>query len=150
MKSLVKAICAATVFLIGFLYIMPLFSLAESAPGKKDLEAKADLFQDQQESELEKMAPDLFKKQTEAEINTKEAEIKKVKQKIFANPPKPDTEFKKMEKVMFTRDYSVPHTNTPNETKQLQVKDIVKFTAFGAAIAAACAGVFIILKKWLG
>jgi type VII secretion protein EssA len=159
MKSVVNVFSASAVLLLGLLCLLPLDCLADSNSGhsgkmesitQDEAERQNQIFKDNPGTQLEKMAPDLFKDQTVAAIKAKQAEEKKTAEKLFTAPHQPDSEFRDMEKMLFSKDYKVSNSAVSYKTNNGGVKNLLVLTASGVLIAAACAGIYIVLKKWFG
>lgn len=169
MKGLVK-LCSVIAVLTGFLFMFSLQPLADEtldhsgeirlqtdrigqdAVERENLDTK-----DDQETELEKMVPNLFKEQTQAALKTKQIEIEQstseLEQGLFASPSKPNMTLKNTEKVLFSSNYTVQTTKalTQNEPDQqggfLNSKTI---TTFLGMVVLGCGGLFTMMRKTLG
>lgn len=113
--------------------------------------------QDHNETELEKVAPDLFKEQTRAAITDKQVEMERstedLEKELFVRPSKPNLALKETEKVLFSSDYTVqyaaaPTTNT-TESNQDGTMSSKTLTAFFGMIVLGCGGIFIMMRKML-
>jgi len=163
MKKLVKLFSFLTV-LIGISPLFSLHPLAESAldhSGKmrwetdrigKGAAVREKLEnQDYKETELEKMAPDLFKEQTRAAIQTKQIEMEKatknLEQKLFVKPSESDTSLKEKEKALFSSNYTVQSIIKNKHEKSLMNNKMV--TVLIGIVVAGCAGIYAMMRKML-
>ncbi|WP_187119067.1 type VII secretion protein EssA [Bacillus marasmi] len=165
MKLFVKVFSTIAFLLFGLLSILPHNSFAESnfdISGKMEkpseltkqdeaTKQKQEL-QDNQESELEKGASDLFKQQTEANTKAIQAEdkedVKTVKENLFPMPNNSDSEFKEIEKVLFSDDYTFQQPSHESYNSSFNIKKILLYSAFAGVMMVGCVGVYIMLKKW--
>jgi len=166
MKKLVKLFSFLTV-LMGILPLFSLHPLADSTldhSGKlrwetdrigKDAAEKEKLEnQNYKETELEKMAPDLFKERTRAAIQTKQIEMEKatknVEQKLFVNSSESDTSLKEREKALFSSDYTVRSTEKSNKNKLREsLMNNKMITVLFGIVVAGCAGIYGMMRKML-
>lgn len=170
MKEQMKAFSAA-VLLLGILSLLPIHSLADTnldhsgklqikmdRIGEDNAQIQQQESQDYKETELEQIAPDLFKKQTQDAIKENQAkqetETKKIKQNLFASPHKPDTALKDMEKTLFTGNYTIQNTVASNENSNDNAAagsiSNKMVTILGGALLAICGGFYVLLRKWMG
>ena len=169
MKELVKLSSVICVF-TGFLLM---YSLQPSADDNLDHSGKIRLqtdrigqdaaerekltTQDYQETELEKMAPDLFKEENQAALKTKQIEIKQstseLEQGLFLGPSKPNSTLKSAEKVLFSNSYTVHKTTAPTQNMPENNPDgpfgTKTLTAFLGIVIAGCGGIFTMIRKTL-
>jgi len=169
MKELVKR-CSVLAVFTGFLFMCSLQPLAdETLDHSGEIRLQTDRIgedaverdnletQDDQETELEKLSPDLFKEQTQVLLQTKQKEIEQstsdLEQGLFASPSKPDITLKNTEKVLFSSNYTVQNTKAlaQNEPDQqggfLNSKTI---TTFLGMVVLGCGGIFTMMRKTLG
>lgn len=168
MKELVRVFSAA-VFLFGLLALWPFHPLADTnldhsgklqikvdRIGQDDAARQQQDAQDNKETELEQIAPDLFKEQTQDAIRAKQtqdqAEMNELKQKLLGMSNKPDTALKDMKKVLFTGNYTVQDTVASNENNHAGAETISNkmLSVLGGAALAICGGFYVILRKWMG
>lgn len=165
MKLLVKVFSAMAFFLFGLLSILPHHSLAESDFDTNEKMEKSSIFtkqdeprgreqelQDDQEMELENSSSDLFKQQTEAKTKAEqaevEAEVKTIKNNLFTGTQNTDSEFKHIEKVLFSSDYIVQKQPYESSNNSFNTIKFVQYSAFGGVLAIVCVGIYFMLKKW--
>lgn len=163
MKALVKTFSILVVFL-GCMTITSIHSLADkSSDDNGKMQLKTDrIGQDSslenefhKETELEKMAPDLFKKQTRAAIETKQLEAekatRKLEQKLFVQPSETNTALRDTKQTLFSSNYTVQDARASNqdtnEERGLMSKKIIP--ALIGFVAACCGGVFVMMRKML-
>lgn len=83
--------------------------------------------QDSKETELEKIAPDLFKQQNRDAIVSKQREeektIETLEQMLFASPSQSSLTAKDMEKGLFTEDYKAQYTDVANASSSQDNKE---------------------------
>jgi len=170
MKELVKLFSVIAVF-IGFLFMFSLQPMADEAldhSGKirlqtdrigqdaierENLETRGD-----QETELEKLAPDLFKEQTLDALRMKQLELEQstsdLQQALFVAPSKPDITLKNTEKVLFSSNYIVQQTPVPTQNEpENQPGDFLNtktITTFLGMVVLGCGGIFTMMRKTLG
>lgn len=121
--------------------------------GKDPAEREKSESKDGKETELEKVAPDLFNEQTRAAIQAKQAEMekltKKVKQKLFIKSSGSDTSLKEKEKALFSSDYSVRTAEASNKNNQASFMSNKIVIALVGILAAGCAGIYVMSRKML-
>jgi type VII secretion protein EssA len=169
MKELVK-LCSVIAVFLGFPFMCSLHPLADEtldhtgeirlqtdrigqdAVERENLETK-----DNQETELEKTAPGLFKEQTQALLKTKQKEIEQstsdLEQELFASPSKPDITLKNTEKVLFSSNYTVQNTKTLDQNEPDQQGGFLNsktITTFLGMVVLGCGGIFTMMRKTLG
>ncbi|MEH7180132.1 type VII secretion protein EssA [Neobacillus vireti] len=109
--------------------------------------------QDNKETVLEKVAPDLFKEQTRAAIQTKQTEmeksIKKVKQKLFIKPSGSDTSLRDKEKALFASDYSFQSAEASHKNHKESFMSSKMVVVLIGMVAAGCAGIYVMSRKIL-
>ncbi|WHY67409.1 type VII secretion protein EssA [Neobacillus sp. SuZ13] len=170
MKELVKLFSVITVF-IGFLFMFSFQPLADEtldhsgkiqlqtdrigqdAIDREKLETQGD-----QVTELEKLAPGLFKEQTQDALKTKQLELEQstldLQQGLFVAPSKPDITLKNTEKVLFSSNYTVQQTPAPTQNEpENQPGDFLNaktITTFLGMVVLGCGGIFTMMRKTLG
>jgi len=170
MKELVKLFSVIAVF-TGFLLMFSLQPLADDTLdhsgkirlqtdriGQDAVERENLATPDNQETELEKLAPDLFKEQTQDALKTKQIELEQstldLQQGLFVVPSKPDITLKNAEKVLFSSNYTVQQTpaSTPNEAENQPVDffNTKTITTFLGMIVLGCGGIYTMMRKTLG
>jgi type VII secretion protein EssA len=170
MKELVKLCSVITVF-TGFLFMFSLQPLADETLdhsgkirlqtdriGQDAVERENLETQDYQETELEKLAPNLFKEQTQAALKTKQIEMEQstsdLQQGLFVSPSKPDITLKHTEKVLFSSNYTVQYTAVPSENEpedqQGGILNTKTITTFLGMVVIGCGGIFTMMRKTLG
>lgn len=170
MKAWIKVCSIAAIILGGTLQLFMLHPSAETSldqSGKLQIkierigqdDAERVRSQDQQETELEKIAPDLFKEQTRAAVQTKqkqmEKQVKTLKGELFtgAVAAQDNSEIKNLKKALFAKKYpgqpSVITAQNNNEDKGegLIGKKAVAFL-FGF-ILLLCGGIYGMIQKTL-
>ncbi|WP_040205562.1 type VII secretion protein EssA [Neobacillus jeddahensis] len=169
MKELVK-LFSSVVFIAGIHTLFSLHPLADTnldhsgkirvqseRIGQDAIERKSLETQDYKETELEKIAPDLFKEQTRAAIEAKQGEMERstevVEQELFTIPRAPNLTIQNTEKVLFSSDYTVQYTAAPTqkttETNNDDLLDSKTLTAFFGMVVLGCGGIFTMMRKML-
>ncbi|WP_026565216.1 type VII secretion protein EssA [Bacillus sp. UNC41MFS5] len=170
MKELVKLFSVIAAF-TGFLLMFSLQSMADETldySGKirlqtdrigQDAGERENLAtSDDQETELEKLAPDLFKEQAQDALKTKQIELEQstldLQQGLFVVPSKPDITLKNAEKVLFSSNYTVQQTPAPiqneAENQTIDYLNTKTLTTFLGMIVLGCGGIFTLMRKTLG
>jgi len=160
MMALVK-IFSILVFFLGCFTVFSTHSFAADDMGKMLL--KTDRIgqdsttgnENHKETELEKVAPDLFNEQTRAAINTKQLESEKatanLEQKLFVQPSEPSTSLKDTKNTLFSNNYTVQYAEvSTQDTKEdggLISNRIIP--ALIGLVAACCGGTFVMMRKML-
>ncbi|ULT57353.1 type VII secretion protein EssA [Neobacillus drentensis] len=160
MKALVK-VFSILVLLLGCFPVFSTHSFAADDTGKMLL--KTDRIgqdstignENHKETELEKVAPELFKEQTRAAINTKQLESEKatenLEQKLFVQPSKPNTALKDTKNTLFSSNYTVQYAEaSAQDTKKDGglISDRI-IPALIGLVAACCGGIFVMMRKML-
>ncbi|MEH7307077.1 type VII secretion protein EssA [Neobacillus drentensis] len=170
MKELVKLFSVIVVFTV-FLLMYSLHPLADATLdhsgeirlqtdriGQDAVERENLDTQDYQETELEKMAPDLFKEQTQAALKTKQIEMEQstsdLEQGLFVSPSKPNITLNNVEKVLFSSNYTVQNTTATNQNEPDNNQDgflnTKIITTFLGMVVIGCGGIFTMMRKMLG
>ncbi|MEH7107141.1 MULTISPECIES: type VII secretion protein EssA [Bacillaceae] len=163
MKELVKTFSTLIVFL-GFCLFLSTSAWAESTTddnGKMQLKtdrigqdaANREKLDQQfnKETELEKMAPDLFEEQTRAVIQTKQSELnqqtKDMEQKLLVEPSSVNTTLNDTKNALFARNYTVQYTNMSNEEQNDgENKGLPVLIGF---VLASCGGIYVMMRRML-
>jgi len=163
MKELVKTFSILVVFL-GCISITSIHSLADTTTDDNgEMKLKTDrIGQDSmletefhKETELEKIAPDLFKEQTRAAIETKQSEAKKaaknLEKNLFVKPSEPSTALSDTKNSLFSTHYTVQYAEASNQNANEEGERMSKrmIPALVGFVAACCGGVFVIMRKIL-
>ncbi|MED3653953.1 type VII secretion protein EssA [Heyndrickxia sporothermodurans] len=171
MKQLVKHFSILAIFFVGGFSLSTLPSFADSDHldhsgkirlktdriGQDDAQRQKLESQDDKETELEKIAPDLFKKQTRDAIKTKQKEMEETMEQIEKNlfdvPIKEVTNTNDIKKVLFSNEYSVQYATNSNQKNNQQeetegVSKKIVVTLFGFVLMI-CGGVFVMMRKML-
>lgn len=122
-----------------------------------DAERKKLESQDQKETELEKVAPDLFKKQTMKTIQKKQAEQKEKEQKmkhiLFTVKSKPNDTLKNMQKELFSSRYSAQYNDTAlTEDDKESGSGLVSkktFSVLFGFVFVICGGIYFMMTKMM-
>lgn len=139
-------------------------SAEESPDSKGKLRMKADrISQDEaerikqdsdayKETELEKLAPDLFKEQTRAAIQREQEQQKEnmedIKENLFVTKQHKDTTVKDSRVALFSKDYSIPATAAHGEVEGKAMGPQI-FGALGAILFLICGGIYGAFRKMM-
>jgi type VII secretion protein EssA len=108
--------------------------------------------QSQKETELEKLAPGLFKEQTRATIQDKKKEldstVKSLEENLFVQPRASNETLEISKQTLFSNDYKVQNAESINQTDPVNSSSKV-VTALVGFVVACCGGVFIMMRKML-
>ncbi|WP_218971569.1 type VII secretion protein EssA [Neobacillus soli] len=166
--ELVKRTSLIAVFLLGVGSFFTLHSSAEGhldhsgeirieieRIGQDDREREKLASQDQKETELEKIMPDLFKEQTRAAIVMKQNEMTetmdKLQQTLFETPIEADTTTE-IKTALFTNDNMVKYAAVAKQNKQQTDEEgISKKTvaALFGSVLVICAGLLAMMRQML-
>lgn len=170
MKELVKACSFIVIFLLGIFSLFSLHPLAEEnlndsgnmqwkmeRIGQDDVERENLASQDYKETELEKIAPDLFKEQTRAMLETKQIEIKettkKLEQNLFVTPSKPNTTLNDTKRALFSSNYTVQNNAASNEnTAENGQESVVNkkiWIILSGFVLVSFAGIYAMMRKMM-
>ncbi len=168
MKTLWKRTSVIAALLLGISPIFSLFAFAETNLDKNGElrvkierigEEKADPekleFQDVEETELEKIAPGLFKEQTRAAIESSQKGLdetaKHFEDSLFVSPVKQNTMIEDTEKALFSNEYEVEYYAIPSENNPQSddgnVISIEVLAAIFGMVFIICAGIYLMMKK---
>lgn len=114
--------------------------------------------QDQKETELEQIAPDLFSKKTQEKVKAqqqqRENEVKKSKDMLFTDSitaQKKDS-IEDLKKGLFTKDYLVqPSTQTAGSNEEDNGESLISKKAaalFAGLILLLCGGIYAMVQKF--
>jgi len=170
MKELVRLFSVIAV-LAGFLLMFSLQPLADETLdhsgkirlqtdriGQDAVDRKTLDTQDYQETELERLAPDLFKEQTQAALKTKQIELEQstsdLQQGLFVTPSKSYITLKQTESALFSSDYSVQY-NTASAQNELDDQhdgflNTKTITTFLGMVVIGCGGLLTMMRKMHG
>jgi len=169
MKALVKLYSMAVILIIGLLAFLTLPAYAANDLNHTgDLRLKTDRISqsnedrqkmdstDNKETELDKIAPDLFKEQTRDAIRLKKKELanttKTVEEKLFVSPNNHYVTMKDTEKTLFPINYNVQtatdvnqdNNETPKGSSLMGKKAMASL--FGLVLII-CGGIFAMMRK---
>ncbi|MGE6260582.1 type VII secretion protein EssA [Heyndrickxia sporothermodurans] len=169
MKGLMKHISILTIALIGGLSFYSLQTNAEEGLddtgkiqfkidriGQEDTEREKLESQNYKETELEKIAPGLFKEQTRAVIETKQKEmndeLKQLEKNLFKTPIKVNTT-NDLKRVLFSDKISIPNEEHVSLNKHIDeesggISIEILITLIGFAMVM-CLGIYILMRKLL-
>lgn len=168
MKKLVIVFSAFLLF-FGILFTMPQDSFAKSnlnldekfvdssVPTKQGAESGNNQeFLDEQDTELERLTSSMFKQQTVKTIKTAQigakSEVSNVKKQLFYSSNRFNSEFNKIEKILFTSGYTIQSKIASDDFYNDQTKrqNGLKIFGFSLVIKVVCVGMYFIFKKWFG
>lgn len=152
------------VLVIGLLVVVPLHALADDTSDRSGkLRFKVDRIgesgqvgtQSDKQTELEKIAPDLFTEETQTVIEAKQKEInnemKELEQSLFETTPKNDTTMEDMKSTLFASDYTVPKMTAANveeaEGNSGGIMGNALFSSLAAMVVLLCGGIFAVMRK---
>ncbi|WP_160724843.1 type VII secretion protein EssA [Bacillus sp. USDA818B3_A] len=163
MKALVKTFSMLIAFL-GWFSIASVHTFAEEPSNNSGkMELKTDrIGQDSaienefhKETELEKMAPELFEEQTRASIETKQLEAEKaaknLEKNLFVQPSEQNTALSDTKNSLFSSNYSVQYAQSAGRDANEEGGQISKrmVPALIGFVAVCCGGVYIMMRKML-
>ena len=168
MKMLWKRTSVIAALLLG---ISPIFSLSAMAEADRDnsgeLRVKIERIgqdevdpeklesQDVEKTELEKIAPGLFKEQTRAAIESRQKGLdetaKQFEDSLFVSPIKQNSTIEDTENALFSNEYEVefyaiPNQNNPQKDEENSISKEVLVAIFGI-VFISCGGIYLMVKK---
>jgi type VII secretion protein EssA len=112
-------------------------------------------FQDVEETELERIAPGLFKEQTRAAIESRQKGLdetaKQFEDSLFVSPVEQNKMIKDTEKSLFSNEYvveyyAIPSGNKPQSDDGNVISKEVLAAIFGM-VFIICAGIYLLMNK---
>lgn len=107
-----------------------------------------------QETELDKYAPGLFKEQTKDAIKEKQKQIegdtKYLNDSLFVTSNKKDTTVKDKQNRLFAQDYTVSTAVNASQNKNQQETDPISKQMIGilaTVVLAICCGIYVVIRK---
>ncbi|MGC4376900.1 type VII secretion protein EssA [Fictibacillus sp. Mic-4] len=111
--------------------------------------------QSNKETELEKIAPDLFSEQTRAAIESKQRKNKQqmesIKHSLFVTPVKKDMVIKNSRKALFTDNYQAPFVAEPQSDEDGRSRGMSKTvtTILGGVALLICTGIYKMIRTFM-
>lgn len=107
------------------------------------------------ETELEKIAPDLFKEQTKEKIKTKQTELiethEQLEKHLFIQPHEENVVLKETESALFANDYVTPKIASEEQTQtQRSEGGLTSTPIFASLVGIAlviCGGIYAFIRK---
>lgn len=104
-------------------------------------------------TELEKVAPDLFKEQTKEKIETKQREFnetyERLEEKLFTKPHEENVVLKETESALFANDYTTPKVASEEQVQNSNgglASTPILASLIGVALAI-CGGIYVFMRK---
>lgn len=111
--------------------------------------------QSHKETELEKIAPDLFKEETKETIEKKQSEIKNevehLEEILFTTTKVTDSSMQETKKILFSNDYETPKSIAAEDdgNKEGTTSNVILYSAIGVVVLL-CGGIFTYMQKVVG
>ncbi|MGP4040970.1 type VII secretion protein EssA [Gracilibacillus sp. D59] len=144
-----------------FFLLAPLTASAEDkdeSKGKMDwkidriIEKNSDSKQSNQETELEKRFPDLFKEETTEVISSvkkkKQDSIDQLEQDLFATNFEKNTTIEDTKQALFTQDYVAPKPVSSSEQEQESGSSSLLMTGFAGLACLVCGGMYLMFQRF--